>query len=161
MKLLVRLLPVLACSLALNACGGGDDDKGGSSSGGSDDTLTKAELVEKGDGICKEANDRIAEIPDPQGLDDIATLAERTQVIATDLGADLRALRPPDEVKKPFGEFVALVREGTELLTPLRAAAEQGDEAKVRELLGEAEAINGRNDGPARAVGFKVCGVSG
>jgi len=157
--LLLRLLLVLACSLALAACGGGDDEES-SGSGGSGDTLSKAELIEKGDAVCKEGNERIAEIPDPQGLEDIATLAESTQAIATDLTADLRALKPPEEVKKPFDEFLALVQEGSDLLTPLRTAAEQGDEAKVRELLAEAEAINGRNDAPAREVGFKVCGVS-
>ena len=153
------LLPVIACSLVLGACGGGDDDEG--VSGGSGDTLTKAELVEQGDAICTEGNRRIAEIPAPESLDDLASQAEQTQAVATDLVKDLGALKPPEEVKKPFDQFLGLVKEGSDLLTQLKAGSEQGDEAKVQELLAEAEAINGRNDAPAREVGFKVCGVSG
>jgi hypothetical protein len=67
--------------MPLAACGGG---------------LSKAELVKKGDAICKRVNDEVAKQQEPTNADDLARLARKTVEISDPAIDDMDALEPPD-----------------------------------------------------------------
>ena len=165
--MLRRAAPLLAGLALIAGCGGGDDGDGetgrpGSPAQGAEgDRLSREELIERADAVCRDANEREADLPQPTDLASAGDRAEQLIPIADELAERLRALRPPEELERPYGDYLDLIKEGRALLVRIRDSARADDLETVQSLLEEAEALNGRNDETAKVIGFKVCGVAG
>jgi hypothetical protein len=133
------VLPVLLVA----ACGGG---------------LSKAELVAKGDAICKRINTRMAKEPDPKTTADLQRLAKRTVELSDPAIEDMEKLEPPGELEADFKKFVASLKDQRDLTKQLGAAAGEDDTAKVQDLLGDAQKSQDEYRRLTGKIGFKECG---
>lgn len=106
MRTPLAALALTAC-LALAACGN-DDDSGAAKDGDQPAAaLTKAELIAKGDAICKAGNDRIekagAGLDDNASREDVVAFVKDTLVPDVERQArELRALEPPAADAKAY-----------------------------------------------------------
>jgi hypothetical protein len=131
--------------LPLAACGGG---------------LSKAELVKKGDAICKRVNDQVAKQQEPTNAADLAALAKQTVKLSDPAIKDMDALEPPDELKKDFDAFVASLKKQRDLTKQIGDAAGKGDTVKIQEIATEAQKAQTKYQQLADKIGFKECGGS-
>ncbi len=129
--------------LPLAACGGG---------------LSKAELVAKGDAICKRVNAQIAKEPEPVNTADLEKLAKKTLGISDPAIKDMEALEAPDELKQDFGKFVASLKQQRELTKQIGEAAGNGDTAKIQEVGNAAGKAQTKYRQLSDKIGFKECG---
>jgi hypothetical protein len=131
--------------LPLAACGGG---------------LSKAELVKKGDAICKRVNDRVAKEQEPTNAADLAALAKKTVKISDPAIDDMEALEPPDELKKTFDAFVASLKHQRDLTKQIGDAAGKGDTVKIQQIATQAQKAQTEYRKLSDKIGFKECGGS-
>jgi hypothetical protein len=129
--------------LPLAACGGG---------------LSKAELVKKGDAICKRVNDQVAKQQEPTNADDLAKLAKETVKISDPAIDDMDALEPPDELEKDFDKFVASLKQQRDLTKQIGDAAAKGDTVKIQQIANEAQKAQAEYRKLSDKIGFKECG---
>jgi hypothetical protein len=129
--------------LPLAACGGG---------------LSKAELVKKGDAICKRVNDEVAKQQEPTNADDLAKLAKETVKISDPAIDDMDALEPPDELEKDFDKFVASLKHQRDLTKQIGDAAAKGDTVKIQQVANEAQKAQAEYRRLSDKIGFKECG---
>jgi len=129
----------------LAACGGG---------------LSKAELVKKGDAICKRVNDEVAKQQEPTNAADLAALAKKTVKISDPAIDDMDALEPPDELQKDFDKFVASLRKQRDLTKQIGDAAAKGDTVKIQQIANEAQKAQTEYRKLAEKIGFEECGGS-
>ena len=129
----------------LAACGGG---------------LSKAELVEKGDAICKRVNDKVAKQQEPTNAADLAKLAKETVKISDPAIDDMDALEPPDELEQDFDKFVASLRKQRDLTKQIGDAAAKGDTVKIQQIATEAQKAQSEYRRLSDKIGFKECGGS-
>src|SRR5215207_4414804 len=129
--------------LPLAACGGG---------------LSKSELVEKGDAICKRVNERVAKEPEPKNAADLEALAKKTVEISDPAIDDMEALEPPSELEDDFDKFVASLKQQRNLTKEIGDAAGAGDNAKIQAVAGEAQKAQEEYRKLSDKIGFKECG---
>jgi hypothetical protein len=129
--------------LPLAACGGG---------------LSKSELVEQGDAICKRVNDRVAKEPEPKSAADLEALAKKTIEISDPAIDDMEALEPPGELEEDFDKFVASLKKQRNLTKEIGDAAGANDTAKIQEVAGEAQKAQDEYRKLSDKIGFKECG---
>jgi hypothetical protein len=142
---------VAACLLAVGC--GSDDDADGEGA-----RLTKAEFITRADAICKDANDRIDAIPEPQTTEELAELGRQVLDIGREQLARLRALRPPAADEETINGTYDVIEEQLGVAEELVAAAEEGDLQGLQELLEQGERLDARGDRIARDYGLKDCG---
>lgn len=145
-------LLVLAAALALAGCGGGG------TSGG---TLTKAEFVAQANAICKDYEARIDALGEPGSIDDLVDLAAKAKPIAESGVAQLRALKPPEELQTRYDEYLATGDVNVALLAQLGIAAKAGDFAAIEKIGTEGEDNSDRAHGIAAELGLTECAKSG
>lgn len=150
MKTLVAVLSATALSLALAACG---DDTATDPTGSNEaKALTRSELIEQGDAICKASNDRIEagsaefEAAEPTEADLLAFITETVFPEVEGQARDLRELVPP------AGD----AEEIDAMLDSLEAQLAQGKADPNYLMSGEAGFVEANE--LARDYGFKVCG---
>jgi hypothetical protein len=129
--------------LPLAACGGG---------------LSKAELVKRGDAICKRVNDKVAKQQEPTTADDLAALARETVKISDPAIDDMAALEPPDELKNDFDAFVASLKKQRDLTEQIGNAAARGDTVKIQQIATQAQKAQAEYRKLSDKIGFKECG---
>jgi maltose-binding protein MalE len=160
-RLIVPLFAVLAIGVVAAGCGSSDDSTG-STEGGETSTasITKAELIKKGDAICTAGNEAIEEqaeeFAEENGIDIEKPTTEQQEEVVAEVVAP--------EIKVQAEEISAL-------------GAPSGEEEEVEAIVdavesaaGEAEEdpsvlVEGEGNGPfteanelATDYGFKVCG---
>jgi hypothetical protein len=80
--------------------------------------------------------------------------------IADKQAADLKALKPADDVKADYNAFLAQTDKATKLLSDTYAAAKSKDPARGQQLLRELSTTISSSDRAAAKLGLKVCGGS-
>jgi hypothetical protein len=102
-------------------------------------------------------------VPTPTDIKDATQAAKyfgAAKPIAEKQYADLKALKPADDVKAGYDAFLAQTDKATKLLSDAYAAAKSNETARRQALLRELSATIGSSDRAAAKVGLKVCGGS-
>ncbi len=177
------LIAVAAIVVAVIALGGGDPgldtDAGGppasgAASGGSKvsttsaktesgkkaepESLSRAELVERADQVCKSSQRRylelrdiereyLADVPYSQALVEFARARVR----------GLRQLTPPQSLAEPYREYVKAQERVYDTDVQALEAAKDGDAAGVEAARDRRDAEDSLRTGLAREIGFAVC----
>src|SRR5262245_52022395 len=130
--------------------------------GGASDQVSPAELVQKGDAICRVEHTSFARVqahPPPNASVAADQTAELIQA-SERANSALRELEPPDQLRSPYDRYLEARDRVVAEMKRGRAAAENQDSAAY----GAAQATVAR-EAPerhelARALGLKVCGSS-
>jgi hypothetical protein len=154
-RLTVCLLALLG-SAALVAAGCGGD--GG---GGSGDRLSATEFREAADAICAEYDQKIQDLGEPESLEDLNAFIGRAIPIIEEGFNKLEELQPPEELEADWNRAMEVNAENLQLTKDLQAAAEDGDEERVQEILAQASQNEEETDRLARELGLQRCGEEG
>lgn len=129
---------------------------GGVSDGG--DRLSREGLIEQGDAICREYESRIAEVEAPANDADIARYVDEVKPIMEEGAAKLDELTPPEELEDDYRAWIERGRAGMEPLDDLKAAAAEGDDARMEEITNVLRDDAAEADRIAQDIGFQKCG---
>ncbi|MFC7501886.1 hypothetical protein [Nocardioides sp. GCM10030258] len=152
----LAIATVLACCVSLSGCGGDDepaksDDRASETR---DQALTKAELIEQGDAICKASNEKIDAADDrfidPENPTEAEFRAAVNDTLVPEVKGqveDLRALKAPAEDAATINEMLDSIEAGLVEVEADPLAILQGDP------FADANKI-------AQDYGFEVCGAS-
>jgi len=124
-------------------------------------TLTKVELVAKGDAICRESRNKFLRYRDPEAevVPDVAY--SRVLVgISSNAVDQFEALDPPKGLASAFDAYVASQREVMQWDRDALAAAESEDAAAYSEARETRNATEAERKQLAEEVGFHVCSGS-
>lgn len=138
------MVVVAVGATALAACSGG---------GSKDDFIAAA------DDVCREADERIAEIGQPRVEEGILEYVEQAKDISADLVADLRELEVPEGDEAAVDEVIEGLGRATDLLEPLAQATIDRDAGEFEELQQEVEQLTDDVNESAESYGFEVCGA--
>ena len=145
----LQALALTAAALAL-AAGCGDDGP---------EQVSAERLVADGDALCKEGQQRFAEIQS-ESLRNANDAAEQTRALidaAEDELNDLRDLVPPDELEDAYNAWLVARVKSIEILEQGLDAAERDDDQAYVDAQARAAAGAAKRRELAAAVGFKVC----
>jgi hypothetical protein len=150
-------IALLAATALLAGCGGG----GGG--GGEDATLTKAELVAKGNEICRQGDQKYTALQKnpPKTSAEAATLTQKLIGITNTEVDRIQALNAPDEVRPALERYLEAREDGLAVLEQGLKAAEDNDAqayaaAQARMAAGQVDRLK-----LAQAVGFSECSRPG
>ena len=155
MRSTVAALAVFAACMLAAGCGNDDGGDGAAES----QRLTKEEYIAQADAICKEANDRIAALPEPQSTDELAVLGQQVLDIGQEELDRLRALQPPAADEATVNGAYDLIEQQLGVAADLVNAAGDGELGQVQELLDQGEQLNDQADQIARDYGLEECGA--
>jgi len=140
----------LAAAAALFAagCGGGDD---------SNKTLSYSDFSNQANEICKSSNEKSAGLKltgDPK--QDAATLDKVVPQVESAL-ADFRDLKPPDELKADFEQFLSISDQQLANAKKARDAAKAGDRAGYIQILKETQPLQAQSHEAGSKLGAAEC----
>ena len=145
----MRAAPImLAVAAALAVAGCADDGDG---------RLSKGEYVRAADAICAEYERRLARLPEPRNVEELARLTEQALPIAREGVTRLRGLEPPQELTSRVEEWLERNEENVRTIERMRDAARAGDETRVQELASAGADNEAEADRLARALGLRAC----
>lgn len=124
-------------------------------SGGS----SKEDFIAAADRVCREADERVAEIGPLQSEKEILDFVEQTEDISADLVADLRGLEPPEEDEAQIDEMIDGLVRATDLLAPLARATIDRDSDAMQGLRREVGQVTDDVNEIAESYGFEACGA--
>lgn len=141
---------VVASTMLLGAaaCGGGGGDR-----------LSREELVEQGDAICVDFENRVEEVQEPQDEGDIARYIDEVRPIVEEGADELDDLNPPEDLEDDYNRWIELNREGLDSFDELSSAAEEGDEQRMQEITADLDGKQAEADRLAESIGFEECGA--
>jgi len=149
-------LIVAVASLGLAACGSSDD------SSSDDGTLSRSELADKADAICKAGEDAAKTVTAPANVADAsdaeAYFAKIVPLHQTQTD-DLAALKPDDEAKADWEAFMAAQQADQKLLDTILAKAKAKDasgQADLQKLAPQGAKFSAA----AKKIGADVCAGS-
>ena len=140
---------VLVAAVLAAGCGGGD---------GEGDALTPEEFRQQADAICVEFEGRLDELGAPESLEDLQGFVDDAVPILEEGTNELEQLQPPEELEEDWNRAMEINREQLDTVRELRTAAEEGDQARIAELLQEANAARQESDQLAADLGLEQCG---
>ena len=140
-----------AAVILLTACGGGD---------GNADQLSAEEFRQQADAVCTEFEGRLEELGTPDSLNDLDEYVADAIPILEEGTARLEELEPPDELAEDWDRTLELNREQLDAVRELQEAAAEGDEARVGELLQQAQDAQAESRQLAAELGLEQCGGS-
>jgi hypothetical protein len=135
-------------ALLVGACGGG----------GGGEQLTAAEFREQADAICARYEGELDELGTPSSLEDLQQFVAKAVPIIEEGNAELSELQPPAELEEPWNRAMEINREQLEVVRDLRDAVEEGDQARVQELLQQGDEASAEADELATQMGPEQCG---
>ena len=138
---LIGLLLALVASLGLVACGGENKD----------------DVIAEGDEICREANDRLEELEEPESVSGLPDYARDARPIVDDAIDDLKALDAPDEDKESFDEFIAQSEELVRVLRDLEDSDFGTSDEELEQQNEEISQITEASNAAAEEYGFRDC----
>jgi hypothetical protein len=147
----MRVLLALAVLLVAAACDGGGAEPVETT------RLSRSDYVERADAICAEYDRRLARLPQPNSIEDVAELAERALPIAREGVRELRALAPPEELEPQVERWLERNDENLERMEGLRDAALEGNETRVQRIASAATENEREADTLARQIGLRDC----
>lgn len=125
--MLVPIAVAVSLSMGFAGCGGDDDDK----------KLSKSDLGDKANELCTKAEEKRSKLKTPavigQDAEETATYFTAVVPLAEDLYDDLDDLKPADDVKAAWTQFLAREKQSNELLVVMR------DKAKAKDVSGQAD----------------------
>jgi hypothetical protein len=140
----------LAAAVAVTECGGGSEE------------VSAKELVQKGDDVCGNVQERFAEIQaaPPASATEGAEQAGELLGVADDAQGELRDLEPPEKLRDRYDAYLDARESVSDELERGKQAAEDQD----GEAYGKAQegAVGGAPERRklARKLGFRVCSQS-
>jgi len=123
-----------------------------------DESLTRAEYVQRADAVCKSYNERQEKLGDPKSLKDIERLADETTPLAEEQLDKLRDLKAPDEIADDANAFRDLTAQQVSNIDDLVGAAKASDVKRIQSIVTSASKLDVQADAKAKAIGLKVCG---
>jgi hypothetical protein len=150
------LAAVAAVAVALASCG--DDDKSSDTPAStSSGTLTKTELIRKGDELCGAFRSKTPK-GNPQGFGDLKSQVDVVISLSEDTLRKFEKLRPPPGDSAVIDKYLQSQRDQIALLRQVSKAAEAEDKAAVQRYVADIRETGQKAKGLAQGYGFKVCG---
>ena len=140
-RLGVPLAAAVAALLLVAGCGGESKD----------------DVIAEGDEICREANDKLEDLEEPESLAGLPDYAGEARPIVDDAVADLKALDAPDADREAFDQFIAKSEELAQKLEELEGAAPGTSEAELQKLNDDINRITDESNEAAAEYGFEAC----
>jgi hypothetical protein len=137
-------LALVVASAGLGACGG-------------DDGLSRAEYLEQGNALCRQANADLAKIPAPSDVAGLKDYVAKAKGVTTRAVDAFSALEPPEELREQHDAHVADGRQVIAMADELGEAAGSGDEAAFERLTAEGDRMDERSDARAERMGLGDC----
>lgn len=127
--------------------------------GGGGEPLTAQQLVAQGDELCKQGQERFAQIQSepPANASDAVDQTEQLIDSANEELEGLRDLKAPEELSDTYSQYLDAKQEALDLLSNGRDAANDQDAERYGELQSEVAAAGPERLKLARAVGFTIC----
>ena len=142
-----RLGAALGIAFVLAACGGGEGDE-----------LTAEEFRQQADSICADYEGRLDELGAPSSPEDLQRYVDEAVPIFEEGTTELEDLNPPGELEDDWNRVMEINQEQLENVRELQEAAEEGDQARLGELLAEADQARLESDRLASELGLQECG---
>jgi hypothetical protein len=120
------VIAISAAAVVLGGCGGGN---------GGGEEMTADEFRQQADAICAEFEGRLDDLGRPESLDDLQNFVSEAVPIIEEGNAQLQELNPPDELQEQWDRAMKINNEQLETVRDLREAVEDGDQARVQELI--------------------------
>jgi len=142
-------LAIAALALGATACGG-------------DDKLSKEEFAKKAEAICKEYENKVEAVEEPQNAqdaDDAAQYLDEVTPIVEEGVAKLKDLEPPEDVKSDWDDYIESSEQGTKLLKESAEKANAKDPSGLQDLQ-QLDAITAKGKAAAKKVGATGCADS-
>jgi hypothetical protein len=144
----VRRASSLALGLVvLSGCGGSSDSP----------ALTKQQNAARADAICGKYNKQVNALGNPNNLQDLATVADKTLPILGSAIDKLGALKPPASEKAIADQWLTQVRNLKDDLQDIRDKAKAGDTQGIQSVLPKAQDHNSKSNSLAAELGMSVC----
>lgn len=127
--------------------------------GGGGEPLTAQQLIAQGDELCKQGQERFAQIQSepPANASDAVDQTEQLIDSANEELEGLRDLEPPEQLSDSYSQYLDAKQEAFDLLRDGRDAANNQDAKRYGELQSEVAAAGPERLKLAHAVGFTVC----
>jgi len=124
-------------------------------------TLTEAQLIERGDEICVVSRAEYRQVRDPV-LEEVPDVAYSKQLVAnsTEAVREFNQLVPPASLQRAYGNFVASQEQVRQWDIDAMKAAEEGNEAAYLEAREDRNVTEDDRQALAEAVGFRECAGS-
>jgi hypothetical protein len=124
-------------------------------------SLSKAELVAKGDQVCERAQDQFAELQrkPPNSAEGAVALTQNLVEISQNELNEIRALEAPPEAQEALGRYLEAREQGIAVLERGLEAAQDRDARAYADAQAESAAGQVRRLKLAQAVGFSQCSV--
>jgi hypothetical protein len=150
-----RLGPTVAVGLAilLSGCGGGSQ------------RLSRSQFVDQANAICVEYEKKVSKVMagiQPGNEAQIARAIDRALPVIRDGNAELRALKPPKELRQRFDRWLRTADEEVAGAEALRDAIRKRDPRAERTAFGRLRSTDARQDRLARGgLGLSRCASTG
>jgi hypothetical protein len=118
---------------------------------------SKNDVISDGDKICREANDKLEALEEPEELSGLPAYAREARPIVQDAVADLKALDPPEQDREAFDEFIARSEELEELLNELAETDPGSSDAELQAASDRIGEVTDESNAAAEAYGFEDC----
>lgn len=125
---------------------------------GSSKPLGHHEFVQRGNAVCKKANDAVTKLKRPTSSAEVGTFLERTRMLGSTQIDELTALKAPDRDAKGLERFVADQRRALGKVDELKVAVQRRDAARAQAIGREVGSIPSNAD--ADAIGLTECSRS-
>jgi hypothetical protein len=145
MSQITRLLVAAVAVLALTGCGGSSTNANG------------ATFVSRANGICAEANHKIASLPAINTIADLLKTGPQEISAANSAVAKLRALTPPSAKQGKLRQLISGLTEETALIGEVVAAVRAGNVTQAQSLAAQASARNASDHATATSLGLTEC----
>ena len=139
------LLAAGALAAAATGCAGGDD------------RLSRAELEQQANDICGGFQRRLDALEQSEDFETLRQFAEDARPILEQGIADLRELKPPEDLQSSYTAWVDATAEDLVLIERVRMAARRQDAAAIERISDEVSRADERADDLARELGLEVC----
>jgi len=153
-KLARRSVLVVVTAVVLSSCGGGA-------------RLTKPELIQQADAICKASQSTtdallggLPETTTAEAMPAIADVFGQVVPVFRETSRRLRALRPPKGDEAAIDDWLNDFDRSVDHLNELREMAASGDTDAFIAALDQSTALGDQADAEATAYGFTVCGAA-
>ena len=150
--------------LVVSACGDDDSDGGDQPGGGEAETLSKQEVIARGDELCtefRETLNRLQSRTQTRDLEEQAEAIDRIADKADEVADEFDSIDPPSGDAAFIDRYVSRSREQVDLLREAADLLAQGDPAKAEVLIESNQGKAAEVRRMAQGYGFKVCGSEG
>jgi len=151
---------LLALALAIAGCGGGGDettDPTTATTTEEPEKLSKAELIEQGDGICAEVNAAVGALSSDVETGSLPETTEKTSNLYIGMVEGLQELGAPEGAESSFTSFMEAAEEFAKIEGEVKLAAEREDTEALSEASSEAEPAREEFETQAETYGFEEC----